>query len=362
MEIKSRLVFLDTNIFESKNFQFDNHSLKAFKKLVDDEEIRLLITDPTIQEVKQHIRAKSEEAVNEIKKVRRSAMLLRNTPDFPVHGIFEELTVDAVEDRLCRNFDEFLYGDNVEHVTIENVSASQVFDMYFNLRAPFANGEKRKEFPDAYVLLALDALSRTRGWPIHVITKDKDMFRFSEAHSNLICSESIDVLMDSINKIISIEPSEFAATAFLKVRDEAIKRINDSLNDITIDIIDYGNYDEASLEDVKFRDLNLIDSNLISVDKEYCAYSLLFSVSIDTVEITKDYDRSPFDREDDRYFFVLESIHSKSFQVKFSAELVIGYSDRIDHSIYIEEIITPDVIPLSDPYDHEVRHLDVNGD
>ncbi|WWG78989.1 hypothetical protein VRC34_20375 [Pseudomonas poae] len=74
-------------------------------------------------------------------------MLLRNTPDFPVHGIFEELTVDAVEDRLCRNFDEFLYGDNVEHVTIENVSASQVFDMYFNLRAPFANGEKRKRIP-----------------------------------------------------------------------------------------------------------------------------------------------------------------------------------------------------------------------
>ncbi len=289
-------------------------------------------------------------------------MLLRNTPDFPVHGIFEELTADAVEDRLCRNFDEFLYGDNVEHVTIENVSASQVFDMYFNLRAPFASGEKRKEFPDAYVLLALDALSRRRGWPIHVITKDKDMFRFSEAHSNLICSESIDVLMNSINKIISIEPSEFAATAFMKVRDEAIKRISDSLNDITIDIIDYGNYDEASLEDVKFRDLNLIDSNLISVDKEYCAYSLLLSVSIDTIEITKDYDRSPFDREDDRYFFVLESIHSKSFQANFSAELVIGYSDRIDHSIYIEEIITPDVIPLSAPYDHEVRHLDVNGD
>ncbi|AZD99528.1 PIN domain-containing protein [Pseudomonas chlororaphis] len=362
MEIKSRLVFLDTNIFEGKNFQFNSHSLKAFKKLVADDEIRLLVTDPTIQEVRQHLRVKSEEAVNEIKKVRRSAMLLRNIPDFPAHGIFEELTAGAVEDRLYRNFDEFLDGDNVEHVTIENVSASQVFDMYFNLKAPFANGEKRKEFPDAYVLLALNALSRERGWPIHVITKDKDMFRFSEEHSNLICSESIDALMDAINKIISIEPSEFAATAFEKIRDEAIKRISDSLGDIVIDIVDYGNFDEASLEDVKFRALELIDSNLISVDEEYCTYNLSFSVKIDTVETTKDYDRSPFDREDDRYSFVLESIHSKSFQTNFSAELVIGYSDRIEDSIYIEEIITPDVIPLLDPYDHEVRHLDVNGD
>lgn len=362
MEIKSRLVFLDTNIFESKNFQFNSHSLKAFKRLVDDEEIRLLVTDPTIQEVRQHLKAKSEEAVSEIKKVRRSAMLLRNIPDLPVHGIFEELTAGVLEDRLNRSFDEFLNGDNIEHVTIENVSASQVFDMYFNVKAPFANGEKRKEFPDAYVLLALNALSRGRGWPIHVITKDKDMFRFSEEHSNLICSESIDELMDAINKIISIEPSEFAATALERIRDQAIKRINESLGDITIDITDNSSFDEAWLEDVKFRDLELNDSNLISVDEEYCAYNLLFSVRVDTVEIVKDYDRSPFDREDDRYVFVLESIHSKSFQANFTAELVIGYSDRVVDSIYVEEINIPDVIPLLEPFDHEVRHLDVNGD
>ncbi|WP_278405998.1 hypothetical protein [Pseudomonas rhodesiae] len=234
--------------------------------------------------------------------------------------------------------------------------------MYFNLKAPFANGEKRKEFPDAYVLLALNALSRGRGWPIHVITKDKDMFRFSEEHSNLICSESVDELMDAINKIISIEPSEFAATALERIRDEAIKRINDSLDDIVIDIIDCGNFDEVWLRDAKFRNLELADSNLISVDKEYSVYNLSFSVHIDTVEVVKDYDRSPFDREDDRYVFVLESIHSKSFKTNFSAELVIGYSDRVMDSVYIEEISLPDVIPLLDPYSHETRHLDVNGD
>lgn len=362
MEIRSRLVFLDTNIFESKNFQFDSHSLKAFKRLVDDGEIRLLVTDPTIREVRQHLRAKSEEAVGEIKKVRRSAMLLRNTPDLPVHGIFEELNVGLVEERLNRNFEDFLDGDNVEHVSIENVSATQVFDMYFNLKAPFANGEKRKEFPDAYVLLALNSLSIGRGWPVHVITKDKDMFRFSEEHSNLICSESIEELMDAINKIISIEPSEFAATALDKIRDEAIKRIVDSLDDITVDVIDNGDFDEAWLEDVKFSELDLVESNLISVDKEYCTYNLLFSVLVDTVEILKDYDRSPFDREDDRYVFVLENIHLKSFRTGFTVEVVIGYSDRVLDSIYIEEINMPDVIPLLDPYDHEVRHLDVNGD
>lgn len=361
MEIKSRLVFLDTNIFEGKNFQFDSHSLKAFKKLVDDNEIRLLVTEPTIQEVRQHLRVKSEEAVSEIRKVRRSAMLLRNTPNFPAHGIFEELTAAAVEEKLSRDFDEFLGGDNVENVTIENVSASQVFDMYFNIKAPFAIGEKRKEFPDAYVLLALNKLSRERGWPIHVITKDKDMLRFSDDHPNLICSESIDSLMDAINKIISIEPSEFAATAFEKIRDEAIKQISDSLDDIIIDIIDYGNVDEASLEDVKFRSLELANSNLISVDEEYCTYNLLFFVDIDTIEKTKDYDRSPFDREDDRYAFVLESIHSKSFKTKFSVELVIGYSDKIENSIHIEEITTPDVLPLLEPYYHEIKNLDING-
>lgn len=362
MELKSRMVFLDTNIYEGKNFQFSMHSLKAFKQLVEEGEIRLLVTNPTIWEVRAHIKDKAAEAIQEIKRVKKSAMILRNVPDLPVHGIFSDVSANDVEAALSKSFDEFISGENVEHVSIGTVSADHVFERYFNLKAPFAIGEKRKEFADAYVLLALNALAEARQWPVHVITKDRDMQRFSEEFPKLICSESIDELMDAVNKAVAIEPAAFAETAFNRVRDEFIGRVRDSLDSLTVDIVDYDFVGDIDLEDVEYSELFMVGSNLLSVDADYCVYDVIFSVNVDTVESIKDYERSPFDPEDGRYVFVLETIASKSFRTEFSVELVIGYSDRIVDSIYIEDISYPDDLELRNPFEATYRQLDINGD
>jgi hypothetical protein len=361
MELKSRIVFLDTNIYEGKNFQFSTHALKAFKQLVDDAQIRLLITDPTIGEVRSHIREKAEDAVREIKRIKKDAMILRNVPGIPAHGIFADIKVSDVEDVLNRDFEEFISGENVEHVSIEGVSAGQIFARYFNLKAPFAIGEKRKEFADAYVLLAINALSEGRGWPVHVVTNDRDMHRFSEEHPNLICSDSLDELMDAVNKAKAIEPAEFAETAYAKVADQVLELVSQSLEGVDVDIIDTDGV-EVDLDFVEYSELAFVSKNLLSVDSEYCVYSLTFSVRVDTLESIKDYDRSPFDHEDGRYVFVLETIATKTFRTQFSGELVIGYSDRIEDSIYIEEFNVLDDLVLSNPVTETYRQLDINGE
>ncbi|HBN8384895.1 PIN domain-containing protein [Pseudomonas aeruginosa] len=361
MELKSRIVFLDTNIYEQKNFQFSSYLLKSFKHLVDNEQIRLLITSPTIGEVKAHIKEKVENAVAEVKRLRKSAMVLRNVPGMPVYGIFDDLTVEAVDEELNRMFDEFLEGDNVEHVSIEGVSANEVFDRYFSLKAPFAIGEKRKEFSDAYVLLALSELSRKRGWPVHVITTDRDMQRFSEEFPNLICSDSLLELVEAVNKADAVEPAEFSEFAFNKVLDEVMHRAEESLRDITVEID--GDWElDAHVEDVEYADLVLVGKNLVSVDAESCVFNVVFSVDVSTVESVRDYDRSPFDSEEGRYFFVLETVKSKKFKTSFSAELAISYLDRIEDSIEIYELKTPDYLELRNPYEETYRELDINGD
>ncbi|MDF3196349.1 PIN domain-containing protein [Pseudomonas sp. 1928-m] len=361
MELKSRIVFLDTNIYEGKNFQFSTHALKAFKQLVEEDEIHLLITDPTIGEVRAHIKEKAESAVREIKKIKKNAMILRNTPNLPAHGIFSDINTSEIEGVLNKNFDEFITGENVEHVSIETVSATQVFDRYFNLKPPFAIGEKRKEFADAYVLLAINSLSKGRNWPVHILTNDRDMHRFSEEYPNLICSESLDELMDAVNKAKAIEPAEFAETAYSKVSDQVLGLARESLEGMDVDIVDSDGV-EIDLDFVEYSELAFVSKNLLSVDSQYCVYDIAFSVRVDTLESIKDYDRSPFDHEDGRYVFVLETIASKTFRTQFSAELVIGYSDRIIDSIYIEEFNTPDDLVLSNPIEATYRQLDINGE
>ncbi|MBD8239510.1 PIN domain-containing protein [Pseudomonas fluorescens] len=72
MELKSRLIFLDTNIYEGKNFQFMSHSLGALKNLIDNGEVRLLITKITKNEVLAYIKKKAASATLELKAIKRT--------------------------------------------------------------------------------------------------------------------------------------------------------------------------------------------------------------------------------------------------------------------------------------------------
>ncbi|WP_186828339.1 PIN domain-containing protein, partial [Pseudomonas syringae] len=75
-----------------------------------------------------------------------------------------------------------LSSENVEIVSVDGVAPSYVFERYFSVLAPFAAGDKEKEFADAFVLKALLDLAEARGYQIHVISSDSDMARFAEQH------------------------------------------------------------------------------------------------------------------------------------------------------------------------------------
>ena len=72
MELQTRLVFIDTNAFEKKNYQFGQHALGRLQELIEEEKIHLLITDVTRKEIDSHLRRKSEEAASMIKKMQKN--------------------------------------------------------------------------------------------------------------------------------------------------------------------------------------------------------------------------------------------------------------------------------------------------
>lgn len=67
MELQTRLVFIDTCAYESKNFQFGQHALGRLQELVENEKIHLLITDVTRSEIEAHLHKKSDDAASKIK-------------------------------------------------------------------------------------------------------------------------------------------------------------------------------------------------------------------------------------------------------------------------------------------------------
>ncbi|HDS0956612.1 MAG: hypothetical protein E6Q70_17280 [Pseudomonas monteilii] len=360
MELRSRLVFVDTNIYEGKNFQFLTHSLGALKELIDSGEVRLLVTDVTKGEVVSHIKKKASAAASEIKSFKKSSMILRNLPDAPVYGVFAEITKDSIADTIIQSFNCFLDSEHVELVSIDSVKPSYIFDRYFNSQAPFAIGEKEKEFADAFVLKALDDLSEQRGHNIHVISNDRDMSRFSEEHPRLVWSDSIDEYIDAVNKSVSIEPAAFAESALEHVMASVMSIIQESLEEMQ-DEFQIGGWD-SELDSADFSNVELVASNLIRVNEEECAYELYFKFSVETVEFEKDYDRSPFDHEDDNYPFVLENRIERTIDAEGSMQITLGYQDKLIDSVYVVDYDAPLILKRSQPYHETVKHLDINGE
>jgi len=360
MELKSRLVFLDTNIYEGKNFQFLSHSLGGLKELIDNGEVRLLITDVTKGEVVAHVKKKALAAISELKAIKKNAMILRNVPAIPAHGVFSKISAEEISKLIIDDFEKFLSSDNVEYVSIDEVKPSYVFERYFSLLPPFAIGDKEKEFADAFVLKALDDLSAGRGHAIHVISSDKDMHRFAEEHPRLICSNSIDEFIDAVIKSVSIEPSEFAAKALDAVRGQIINIIHECI--VALDTEFKMESWDSELDNVDIYDIELSRANLISVSDEECIYDIEFTFTADTIEIEKDYDRSPFDHEDGNYPFVLENVFARTFDGHANLQIKISYQDKLIETVELHDYDPPAKLKLSAPYNEKVEYLDVNGE
>lgn len=359
MELKSRLVFVDTNIYEGKNFQFLTHSLGGLKSLIDDGEVRLLMTEVTKGEVISHIKKKAAAAVSELKSIKKNAMILRNLPAIPAHGIFSDVSADEIAQSLIANFEVFLDSADVEFVSIDGVKPSYVFGRYFASLPPFAIGEKEKEFADAFVLKALDDLSAGRGHAVHVISNDKDMLKYAEEHPRLICTDSIDSFIDAVNKSVSIEPAAFAAQALEHLTPEIMEVFKQCLLGMQ-DEFKVGGWD-STLDSVVFSDLELESANLIAVNEGFCTYDLKFNFVVDTVEVEKDYDRSPFDQEDDSYPIVLENEVERTMDVQASMQMDFYYQDKLIESLYLDWDEMPKV-SLSQPYNVSSREKDWDWD
>lgn len=359
MQLKSKIVFLDTNIYISKNYQFLTHSLGAIKGFCDENEILLIVTDITSSEVKSHIHDESVDTSAYLRKAKKELMLLRNLPDAPAFGVFTNLSASEIENKLLADWDSFVTGEGVEIVSVDSVAPSRVFQRYFSIEPPFAKGAKEKEFSDAFVLERLLDLSVERAQPIHVISTDNDLQKFCVNEPSLIFSDSVDEFIDAVNLSVSVEPAAFAAEALSKVREQVLSFIQEGLPDVDY-AIRSSDWD-AQLEEVVIQHLELIKANLVSVSRDQCLYELECAVVIETVESIKDYDRSPFDHEDNSYPFVLESEVVRTFDPVISVEVTIYYPEKLLEKVDFD-VDMPYGMTLSNPVDEKRRELDVDGE
>src|SRR5260370_34039207 len=85
-------VFLDTEVFEANNFQFDSRALKKLASLAREDTIVIHLTEVSRREIQEHIVSYVNKAVSLLKKVSkdRAVQHFALLPDTPFRAIGRE--------------------------------------------------------------------------------------------------------------------------------------------------------------------------------------------------------------------------------------------------------------------------------
>lgn len=148
-------VFLDAQAYEAASFNFNGKLFSALRKHLASGRLRLVITDITKEEVDARIDKNLAQELAALGKAQKNARVLRSSPLPGVTAALADLDAKEVRDSLLGAFTGFLKTHKAEIIETSGQEAGPVFEKYFASKPPFGTGDKKHEFPDAFVVQAL---------------------------------------------------------------------------------------------------------------------------------------------------------------------------------------------------------------
>lgn len=317
------IVYLDSNVYISAKYIFENNSLGTLKNLVDNSKVTVLYTSATIGEVKQYIKDDIGAAITKYNRILRK--------DLPAlcsdsSCALRELNADKSINDVIAELDSFLEKDFVEKVSLNPIDVETLMDDYFNQRPPFES-KKPNEFKDAIMINAIKNYRPMTGVKVCVVSNDEGFRKAFEDNENFI---TFKFLGDFLKYYTSSE--EILALIAEAISDEVAEGMHDDIiKEYISDFdIDRGYYAEWNIDS---GDIDEIECELLYVEKLESSYIANFSVDVDiSIDITyRDEDRSYYDKEEESYLIehYIHAIEHHRFNVIIAIECEIEQDEKI---------------------------------
>ncbi|MFK5915644.1 MAG: PIN domain-containing protein [Woeseiaceae bacterium] len=324
MKLESRTVFIDTQPFMKMGLNFNHPALQSFLELCKENKLSYLTTSVVKREVESKIRTSIEEALNSLQGFRRKARLLENIDDKNIKELFNEIEVEGVHKKAIAVFESFLADSNSRILDAKSVNTEEILELYFNKKAPFGDGKKKSEFPDAISIHSL--LKEIGENKAYVISDDQDMKNVCKESKSLISIDTLDKFLDIYNEhqcTITDLVKKHLATIDTYVKYKIKDEINDSRA-----------YNEAPWEDSEVDEFRAIevydyDPNVVWVDEEECLITFDVDVDIEFTVSGPSFNSGIYDKEDGRVYTFGTTNNSGATTNTYTIEL--GYSyDLVD--------------------------------
>lgn len=320
--LETRKVFIDTQSFVKAGLHFNGPAFKSFRKYCEANELVHVSTSVVEREVKSKIESSVKDAIGAIQTFRRKARILSSLDDEKIKGLFEEIPDEDIYQKSAEVFDEFMNACSTEIVGANDVDAEELLSLYFNGRAPFGDGKKKSEFPDAISILSLKSYLEDDE-KIYVVSEDGDLKAYCDSDPNCISVDSLDKLLDIYTTHTSVRHEQ--VKQYFIANEAAIKlKITEFLEDCEV-------YNSSTWEDAEVDDglsvLNLgdIEPSVLYIDDEESQITFDIDVEFEVTVTGPDFNNGIYDREDGRMYTFDSTSRTEVISTKFTVEIFLHY-------------------------------------
>lgn len=158
-------LFIDTNAFDRIGLNFDekNPIIYLLIKNVNDKMYEYHSLSVIDNEVISHIKEKCLDAYN---KLNRFKWLKKYISE-------DELKTNCYKD--LTDYNQFKEKISAIKCDVSKINPEDIFDKYFKVEYPFAKGDKRKEFPDAFISTYVNNLKCPTTEKIYFVSNDNTL-------------------------------------------------------------------------------------------------------------------------------------------------------------------------------------------
>jgi len=323
MELESRTVFIDTQSFVKMGLNFNHPALQSFLELCKGKKLLHLTTLVVKREVESKIKTSIAEALNSLQGFRRKARLLEKIEDENIKALFSEIREEEIHKKAISVFECFLDNSESKVLDAKSVNAEEILELYFNKKAPFGEGKKKSEFPDAISIHSL--LNEIGGDKAYVISEDQDLKNVCNESKSLISIDTLDKLLDLYNEhesIITELVKRYLATIDTYVKDKINDEINDSwaYNDAS--------WDDSEVDEFRVIEVHDFDPTVVWIDEGESLITFDVDIDIEFTVSGPDFSGGIYDKEDGRVYTFGTTSNSGTTTKTFTIEL--GFSYEID--------------------------------
>ena len=314
-------VFLDAQVFENASFNFKARSFLSFKKHLATGRLRLVITDITVAEVRARIEKNVQNETTAHQKFKKDSRVLRSSSLTDVAGTLVDLDAVGIIGDLQEAFADFLKKSKADIIDTSAHPIGKVFEKYFAAKPPFGSGDKKSEFPDAFVVEAMIDWTKKKNADLFVVSGDKPLVEACEECPELHAKGSLVEVLDHV----ASDDKKVAEFIRSQLKDGAhviAKEAKSQFEDLGFYVEDEDGDAEVEVTHTELAD----EPEIMDITGKEATVQMVFDAQYNAHLSYEDSTTGMWDSEDK----VLRFMENRSVTVKGTHDLVIQVQVKFD--------------------------------